>query len=125
MTENEFHSSFFKLHEVDDVAVVTMTRDQLSDDDNLEQLDQELMQILGVESGRKLVCDLSSVKYLTSSAIGKLISLHRKSTRTDSQVVLCNLQPTVQDILSKSHLLQYFTVADNSDAAILKLSSAT
>ena len=124
MTENEFHSSFFKLHEVDDVAVVTMTRDQLSDDDNLEQLDQELM-ILGVESGRKLVCDLSSVKYLTSSAIGKLISLHRKSTRTDSQVVLCNLQPTVQDILSTSHLLQYFTVADNSDAAILKLSSAT
>lgn len=125
MTENKFYSSFFKLKDVNNVTVVTMTRDQLSDDDNLEQLDQELTQVLGVESGKKLVCDLGSVKYLTSSAIGKLISLHRKATRTDSQLVLCGLQPTVKDILATSHLLEYFSVAESCADAFSVIQSGS
>lgn len=121
MTDNDFHSSFFKLSEADGIAIVTMVRDQLTDDENLEQLDQELIQVLGVETGRKIVCDMTSVKYLTSSAIGKLISLHRKSTRTNSQLILSGLQPTVKDILGTSHLLQYFTIAEDVDQAVNKL----
>lgn len=121
MTDNEFCSSFFDLQDEGDIAVVVMKCEQLTDDENLEQLDRELVQVLGDTPGRKIICDLSSVQYLTSSAIGKLISLHRKAIRTESRVVFCGLQPTVHDILATSHLLQYFSIAIDANSAIAEL----
>lgn len=119
--DNEFHPDFFDLREDDGVAVVTLNKEQLTDDENLEQMDQELNQVLGVSAGRKMVCDLSTVTYLTSSAIGKLISLHRKSIRTQSRFILCGLQPTVRDILATSHLLQYFSISPDATSAVAEL----
>lgn len=118
MTDKEFHSTFFDFAEQDGAMVVRLNREQLTDDENLEQLDHELNQILGAQAGQKLVCDLTSVKYLNSSAIGKLISLHRKSIRIHSQIILCGLQPTVKEILGTSHLLQYFSISEDAEAAI-------
>ncbi len=120
-TDNEFHPDFFDLRDEGDVAVVTLNKEQLTDDENLEQMDQELNQVLGISSGRKMVCDLSTVSYLTSSAIGKLISLHRKSIRTQSRFILCGLQPTVREILATSHLLQYFSISPDATSAVAEL----
>ncbi|WP_417848400.1 STAS domain-containing protein [Thalassoglobus sp.] len=121
MTDSEPHFSFFLLRHEGEIALVTITREQLTDDENLEQLDQELTRVLGEESGRRMICDLSAVKYLTSSAIGKLISLHRKSIRTGSRIVLCGLQPTVREILGTSHLLEYFSITPDAENAIAEL----
>ncbi len=121
MTDSEPTSSFFDFRDEGEIALVTLKREQLTDDENLEQLDQELNQVLGEEAGRKMICDLSTVKYLTSSAIGKLISLHRKSIRIGSRIVLCGLQPTVEEILGTSHLLKYFSIASDVENAISEL----
>ena len=119
--DNEFQPGFFDLRDEGDVAVVTLKKEQLTDDENLEQMDQELNQVLGMSAGRKMVCDLSTVRNLTSSAIGKLISLHRKSIRTQSRFVLCGLQPTARDILATSHLLQYFAISPDATSAVAEL----
>lgn len=121
MTSSDFQFSFFSAREVDDVVVIEINRTQLTDDENLEQFDHELIQLLGNESGKLLACDLSSVKYMSSSAIGKLIALHRRSTRNGGCVVLCGIQPTVRDILTTSHLLQYFVIASDAETALLQL----
>lgn len=123
MTDGEFQSSFFELQHDDDIAIVTLKREQLTDDENLEQLDQELSLVQGQDEGRKIVCDLSSVKYMSSSAIGKLITLHRKAIRTNGRVAICGLQDTVHDSLAASHLLGYFNVQPDIATAVAALKS--
>ena len=45
---------------------------------------------------QKVVLSLSSVEYLTSSVLGKLITMHRKLHRKKGRLILCDLQPEVR-----------------------------
>ncbi|MEW4489412.1 STAS domain-containing protein [Thalassoglobus sp. JC818] len=114
-------SNFFDWKQDGKIHVVTLRVDMLTDEENLEQFDQELSSIVETSTPCHMVCDLSSVRYMSSSAIGKFISLHRKMMRTNGQLILCGLQSAVKDILATSHLLKYFHVTDDTSQAIKKL----
>ena len=113
--------SFFDRRQDGEVVLLTVTKDNLTDEENLEQFGQELSFVAESHAPCRMVCDLARVRYLTSSAIGKLISLHRKLTRSNGRIILCSLQPTVQQILAASHLLNYFEVTEDSNHALAKL----
>ncbi|WP_437230786.1 STAS domain-containing protein [Planctomicrobium sp. SH661] len=112
-------SSFFEIQslEANDGTLLVMSKNRLTEDENLEQLDRDFMTLTDTFHVRRIILDLTSVTYMTSAAIGKLISLHRRLTRNEGRLVLCSLQPEVQSTLKTSHLLTYFRVADSSSAA--------
>jgi anti-sigma B factor antagonist len=113
-----FNSSFFQLQDADDVVVLQVTRPQLTDEDNLEQLDRDFSSLTDTYHCRKIVLDLSPVAYMTSAAIGKLISFHRRLSRGGGLMVLCSLQQPVAAALSASHLTDYFAISPSPDAAM-------
>lgn len=98
-----------------------MRRKQLTEEENLEELDRDFVTLTDSFQMKKIVLDMTSVTFMTSAAIGKLISLHRRLARSDGRLVLCCLQPDVEGTLATSHLLNYFCVADSSQAASLQL----
>lgn len=118
MTDGKpYHPAFFDLGVDDDVAVARFHSAQLTEEDNLEQLGQELFALVEQFQYRKVVADLTPLKYVTSSVLGKFITLHRKLGRNDGQLVLCNIHPDLMDVLSTSKLLTYFSSATDVDAA--------
>ena len=117
------HPAYLKLEEHGDVLVVAFTMRMLNDEENIEQLGQELFSLVEQSNWLKLVLDLSNVDYLTSSVIGKLITLHRKLHRCQGKMVLIGLTEGVDAILRTSKLLTYFAVAESRDAAIAQLAS--
>ncbi|MGH7199472.1 MAG: STAS domain-containing protein [Planctomycetaceae bacterium] len=121
MTIDEFDPTFFTLTAMDDVVIAEFTQSRLSDDENIEQLGHELFSLIDQFGCRKLVLDLEEVTYATSSALGKLITAHRKMHRSDGTLVLCHLTPGMEDILRSSRLVNYFTIADDVDAAVTLL----
>jgi anti-sigma B factor antagonist len=112
-----FHSSFFQIQDDQGITCLKMTRPRLTEEENLEQLDRDFNALADTYQVRYIVLNLGSVSYLTSAAIAKLISLHRRLVRNEGQLVLCSLQPEVESILGMSHLLDYFTVAKSPEAA--------
>lgn len=120
-TKTVFESSFFQLQQQPVGMVLAITRDQLTDEENLEQFDQELVSLVDNYQVRRIVLDMQAVRYMTSSAIGKLISLHRRLARNEGRLVICSLQPEVEQILDTSHLLGYFSVSPTRDAALAEL----
>lgn len=121
---NEFQSTFFQVRWEDDATVLTLIREQLSDEENLEQFGQDLIALVDTFQARQLVLDLATVAYLTSSAIGKLIALHRRLVRQNGKLVLCSLHPEVERILKMSHLLGYFFVAPSREEAQARMMDA-
>ena len=118
-----FQSSFFSVVQVDDIHIATVNRDQLTDDDNMEQFGQDFHLLIEKHEIKKFALVLTRVRYMTSSAIGKLITLHRKLNRSDGMLVLCELTPDVASTLDTARLLTYFTSCPDLAAAIAKLQS--
>ena len=118
-----FQSSFFTAVQSGDVYVLTVDRDQLKDDDNLEQFSQDFNLLIEKHEITKIVLRLTRVRYMTSMAIGKIISLHRKLQRTAGTLVLCELVPDVSSTLEAAKLLTYFTTTPDLATALVKLQS--
>lgn len=109
--------SFFTLISDGDLAVATYHRTALSDEDNIEQMGHELFSLVDQQQFRRIILNVSMVQYMTSAAIGKWITLHRKLTRSNGALVLCEIQPSIREILEASRLMTYFNTADSVEAA--------
>jgi anti-sigma B factor antagonist len=123
MPPREKPNTYITVEEQGDVLVVAFKSRMLNDEENIEQLGQELFALVEQSQWLKLVINLSSVEYLTSSVLGKLITLHRKLHRIKGKMVLFGLSEGVDSILRTSKLETYFTIAENRDAAIALVAS--
>jgi anti-anti-sigma factor len=110
-------SRFFKVTLDGDVATIDMLRDRLTEEDNIEEFGQELISLIEKQKLSKVILGMQRVKYFTSSVIGKLIMLHRRMSRSDGELILVELSPEIEEILSTSQLLAYFKTAANVEEA--------
>lgn len=111
-------SSFFNITREGDIYIISVDRDRLTNEDNLEQFSQDINQLIEKHEIRSLIMQLNQVRYMTSSAIGKLIALHRRVNRAEGRMILCELTPDVSATLDTSRLLGYFAVEPDLAAAL-------
>lgn len=110
-------ATHFTCVEDEGAVVVTFVRPQLTDEDNIEQMGEALFSLLEKDAKTRIILDLSPIDYVTSSVLGKFITLHRRLHRQGGALVLCGLQPNVREALRASRLLEYFLTADTRAAA--------
>ena len=108
----------------DDACVARVNVPCLSEEINLEQIGHELFSLVDQRACRKLAVSLRGVQYMTSSGIGKLITLHRKMHRQNGSVIFCEIEQAVDDILRSSKLNTYFHIVPELDAALCEFSGA-
>ena len=116
MPLSDFSPHYLKVEEDGDVAVVSFNNTQLTDEENIEQLGHELFAVVDQFQKQKVLLDLTGVKIVNSSVLGKMITLHRKLHRDDGKLAICNAGEYVSEILRTSQLHDYFNIADDRDA---------
>jgi anti-sigma B factor antagonist len=121
---NDFEPAYFTLTEVGDVVVAHFQVTRLAEDQNVEQLGHDLFALVEQYDRRKVILSLASVEYLTSSVLGKLITMHRKMHRSQGRLLICDLRPEVHDIMRLSRLIDYFNTTESIDQALTDLQSA-
>lgn len=124
MSLGDFKSAFMALEEQGPVVIVHITRQNLSEEENIEELGQEFSTLVEHYGCRLLAVDMQAVNLITSAALGKLISLHRNLHRRDGRLVVCGVHGMVQDVLLTARLTDYFTMAKSTDAAVKILDGA-
>ena len=121
MTKGEIFPTYLAVERDRDVTIARFTVPRLTEEENIEQLGHELALLTEKSDHRKVALDLSGVELLTSSALGKIITLHRKLHRSDGRLVLCNLSPQVREVMRVSRLIDYFKTAEDVPAAVAAL----
>lgn len=121
MPPREFKPTYFAIEDRDSVLIATVTGASLSEEDNIEQFGVELNQIIEIYSTNWLALNLRSVTLMTSSAIGKLIAMHRNLHRREGRLHLCGLSPTVESVLKTAKLIDYFHISPSVDEAVAVL----
>ncbi len=118
MNLGDFASNYLTTNARGDALVVGFRVPRLAEDVNIDQLGRELVALVDQYGVRKMVVTLRGIQYLTSSALGKLITLHRRMHRATGHVAIAELEPTVADILRASKLDTYLTVRPTVDEAV-------
>ena len=68
--------------------------------------------------GKKIVLNLTDVKYIDSSGIGELVRTYTSVTKEGKQLILLNLTKKIRELLVITKLLTVFQVFESEQAAL-------
>ena len=121
---SEFTPKYLRLEMVEDIVIVGIGVELLTEDVNLEHFGHELFALVEQFGCRRVVVNLQEVRVVTSAGLGKMITMHRKMHRHHGTVIFCNLQEAVADVLTTSRLITYLQVCPDVPAALAALEKA-
>ncbi len=104
--------------DVGDVTVVRFRDRKIVEDINIQQLGQELFQLVEVDNRDKLLLNFSSVDFLSSAALGKLITLDKKMKAHGGALKLSNIRPEIYEVFAITKLNRLFDIKDDEADAL-------
>ncbi len=106
-----------ELSNEDDVVVVKLIDEKVIDADRIRLLGQELLSLANDPDNRKVLINMEDVKFLSSSAINKLIVLDKRISSAGGRLKISNLSPEVEEVFNITQLNTVFDIrSDQSDA---------
>jgi anti-anti-sigma factor len=92
-----------------DATIVRFVHGRIMDEAIIMAIGQQLFSL--VELGRHNVrIDFTGVDLLASAMLGKLVSMQKRLQAVGGHLVLCNLDPALQEDLATSKLDKYFRI---------------
>ena len=104
--------------EVGDVTVVRFVDQKILDEARIQQLGQELFNLVEVDGRSKILLNFSSVEFLSSAALGKLITLDKKVKGQGGALKLSNIRPEIYEVFAITNLNKLFDIKDNEVDAL-------
>ena len=102
---------------IDDITVVTISGELDGRTSPIAQA--EIVPLC--QPGTKLLLDMSQVTYMSSAGLRVLLLLYRQMTSVNGRIVLVGLSEELQDTMSATGFLAYFTTFDTIDTGVAGL----
>jgi anti-sigma B factor antagonist len=106
-----------ELSEVGDVTVVRFVDRKILDEGNIQEVGQELFSLVEEDQRQKILLNFSTVDFLSSAALGKLITLDKKVKASGGHLKLSNIRPNIYEVFTITRLDKLFDIRpDEADA---------
>ncbi len=103
--------------DVGDVTVVRFVDRRILDELNIQELGQELFQLVEEDNKNRLLLNFQHVEFLSSAALGKLITLDKKVKAHGGKMKLSNIRPEIYEVFAITKLNKLFDIKeDEADA---------
>jgi anti-sigma B factor antagonist len=103
--------------DVGETAVVNFADSKILDEANIQEMGRELFSL--VESDRKqILLNFSKVEFLSSAALGKLITLDKKVKSSQGKLRLSNIRPEIYEVFAITRLNKLFEIHDDEADAL-------
>ena len=103
--------------EVGDVTVVRFVDRKILDELNIQELGQEMFQLVEEDKKARLLLNFQQVEFLSSAALGKLITLDKKVKAHGGKMKLSNIRPEIYEVFAITKLNKLFDIKeDEADA---------
>ena len=109
--------------DIEDIGSVTVARfldEKILDESNIEVVGQELFALVDSDERTQIVLDFDLVEYLSSAALGKLITMHKKVSTAGGKLLLCNIQKDILEVFQLTRLDKVLTLCKTLDDALNK-----
>ncbi len=106
------------IEEVGDATIVRFVDRRILDETNIQIIGNQLFGLIDEDARKKIVLDFSNVEYLSSAALGKLITLDKKVKAAKGKLRLCGIRPDIHEVFAITRLDQVFTIFPNQEKAL-------
>ena len=104
--------------EVGDVTVVRFRDRKIIEDINIQELGREMFRLVEVDHRERLVLNFSAVNFLSSAALGKLITLDKKMKARGGALKLSNIRPEIYEVFAITRLDRLFDIKKDESEAL-------
>lgn len=107
-----------EVSEVGEVTVVRFVDRKILDEASIQELGQELFRLVEQDARKRLLLNFSSVEFLSSAALGKLITLDKKVKANAGKLKLSNIRPEIYEVFAITKLNKLFDIKDDEADAL-------
>ncbi len=101
------------------VLTVEFTVAEIKLESHIKGLGDELF--LLVDQNRNMILDFRRLQFLSSAAMGKLITLQKKLKERSLKLVLCNIRPAIYEMFSIMTIDKHFRIKESFDNALVDI----
>jgi len=105
-----------------EVTVVNFVEKKILDELNIKEIGDELMELVDQHNKDKILINFENVEYLSSAALGKLITLRKKMEAKNGQLKLCEIEPSIYEIFKITKLNKWFEIYETEADALAAFS---
>jgi anti-anti-sigma factor len=103
---------------VNGILVIIFRQNQMLNAVTIEQVSAGLKELIDAADEEKFVVDFSQVDYLSSSALGMLISLQRRVMQKKGQIRLSGISQEIMEVFHITKLDTVFDIYKDAVAAV-------
>ena len=102
---------------VGEVTVVKFVDKKILEEASIQELGAELFALVEHDNRRTILLDFAGVEFLSSAALGKLITFDRKLKTAKGRLKMCGLTPGILEVFQVTKLNKVFDIrADRAEA---------
>jgi anti-sigma B factor antagonist len=105
-----------KMEKFGEMTVVHFVDKRILDKPNIEEIGDQLFQLVDDLGRTKLLVDFSNVEYLSSAALGKLITLDKKIQAAGGWLVLCNVEAKIHEVFRTARLDKILQIHEKGES---------
>lgn len=109
--------------EVGEVTVVRFVDRRILDEANIQEMGQELFQLVEEKGKKQVLLNFSGVEFLSSAALGKLITLDKKVKAHSGKLTLSNIRPEIYEVFKITRLNTTLDIKDDEADALAAFAS--
>ena len=106
------------IEEVGDVTIAKFIDRKILDENNIQIIGNQLFGLVDEEARTKIILDFSNVEYLSSAALGKLITMEKKVKTAKGKLRLCCIRPEIYEVFAITKLNRLFKIYEDQERAL-------
>jgi len=99
-------------------TVVRLAGPRITDQVYINELGDELVLLLEQSQPHDLLLDLEEVELLSSSMLGKLIRLLKRTRQAKGRLRLCSIRPSIHEVFEITQLHKVFEIYPDANEAL-------
>jgi anti-sigma B factor antagonist len=103
---------------VGDVTVVKFIDKKILDEASIQELGAELFSLVEHDNRKSILLNFTDVEFLSSAALGKLITLDRKVKAAKGRLKMSNIRPEIFEVFQITKLNKVFDIRSDEAEAI-------
>jgi anti-sigma B factor antagonist len=103
---------------IGDVTVVKFLDKKILDEANIQELGLELFSLIEHDNRKSILLNFSDVEFLSSAALGKLITLDRKVKASKGRLKMSNIRPEIFEVFQITKLNKVFDIRNDEAEAV-------
>src|SRR2546429_6839331 len=107
-----------EVEDIGDVTVVNFVDKKILDEGNIQIIGEQLFSLVDDLGRRKILLNFQNVEFLSSAALGKLITLNRKLQSVEGRLVMCSIAKEIREVFEITKLDKLFKIYNEEQAAL-------